>query len=286
MKAAEFISEVTNPNNPPPSLNDPEFQKSKESFVKIINQFTAQYNKSLNDMKSMAPTEYKQLIQNRQEMISDFQKKLSDTLIAKGNNFITARDFNDIGLNKIKFSSGAKQSKQTTTAVPQQTTTPQTSETPPVLGGLKPGDPNYAALAAALEKQSKKNAPNESIEEAVLNLSKNAVILTPKEIDSLATRSTQVWYKNRQLNTQNPQLYAKLIGKNNLQSTGSSGIGLTAQNRALASIAGGVNPELGNKDFTQAFVNTLNSLYNRSDIDNILLKIKKAVGIFPTQPQK
>jgi len=294
MRANEFLVEETDPNAPPPQPGNPEFEKSKNSFVEIITKFSKDYTKELSDMKLMAPVEYKQKIQNRQFMIADFAEKLSQAFIAKGNNFITSRDFNDIGLNKIKFSSGTKTQKQNqaTSTTPQTTTTTAQSAQPtassPSLLGLKPSDPNYASLAAALERQSKKKTAGESIEEAVLNLTKNEVTLTPNEVNSLATRATQVWYKNRQLSTQNPTLYKKLTGQtsNNTSvsispSYGSSG--LTQQNQALGDPAiFGVNPQLQNKDFTQALVNKLDSISNKSDIEKLLQKIKIKAGIVPS----
>jgi len=302
MRASEFLPEVTDPKSVPPKPGDPEFEKSKKSFIEIINKFTKDYTTELNDMKSMAPADYKKLTQNRQAMVSDFQQKLSKTLIARGNNFITDRDFNSIGLNKIKFSSGQKKLKQmpnaaapatASTNANNQSAQSQTSATAPSIMGIKPDDPRYASMAAALEKQNKKKATGESIEEAVLNLSKNAVILTPTEIDGLATRTTQVWYQNRQLKTQNPTLYAKMTGGGEVSSGNSmssggvgsyGGGGLTQQNQALADPdVFGVNPQLGNAAFTQAFVNKLDSLSNKSDIEKLLQKIKQKSGIIPTQ---
>jgi hypothetical protein len=302
MRASEFLPEVTDPKSVPPKPGDPEFEKSKKSFIEIINKFTKDYTTELNDMKSMAPADYKKLTQNRQAMVSDFQQKLSKTLIARGNNFITDRDFNSIGLNKIKFSSGQKKLKQmpnaaapatASTNANNQSAQSQTNATAPSIMGIKPDDPRYASMAAALEKQNKKKATGESIEEAVLNLSKNAVILTPTEIDGLATRATQVWYQNRQLKTQNPTLYAKMTGGGGVSSgnsMSSGGVrsygsgGLAQQNQALADPdVFGVNPQLGNAAFTQAFVNKLDSLSNKSDIEKLLQKIKQKSGIIPTQ---
>ena len=302
MRASEFLPEVTDPKSVPPKPGDPEFEKSKKSFIEIINKFTKDYTTELNDMKSMAPADYKKLTQNRQAMVSDFQQKLSKTLIARGNNFITDRDFNSIGLNKIKFSSGQKKLKQmpnaaasatASTNANNQSAQSQTNATAPSIMGIKPDDPRYASMAAALEKQNKKKATGESIEEAVLNLSKNAVILTPTEIDGLATRATQVWYQNRQLKTQNPTLYAKMTGgggmtSGNSMSSGGVGSygsgGLSIQNQALSDPdVFGVNPQLGNAAFTQAFVNKLDSLSNKSDIEKLLQKIKQKSGIIPTQ---
>jgi len=302
MRASEFLPEVTDPKSVPPKPGDPEFEKSKKSFIEIINKFTKDYTTELNDMKSMAPADYKKLTQNRQAMVSDFQQKLSKTLIARGNNFITDRDFNSIGLNKIKFSSGQKKLKQMPntaasatafTNANNQSAQSQTNATAPSIMGIKPDDPRYASMAAALEKQNKKKATGESIEEAVLNLTKNAVILTPTEIDGLATRATQVWYQNRQLKTQNPTLYAKMTGgggmtSGNSMSSGGVGSygsgGLSIQNQALSDPdVFGVNPQLGNAAFTQAFVNKLDSLSNKSDIEKLLQKIKQKSGIIPTQ---
>ena len=251
MRAVEFLPEVTRPDAPPPKLGDPEFEKSKQTFLQIIQQAVAEYSKNLNDMKQMAPTEYKQRIQDRNKMVIDFQEILSDTLIAKGNKFITKKDTNDIGLNKIKFSSGSRQPKQAVTQPSQPVAdTPQ----PITVGGetIKPSDPRYASMVAALDKQNKKNAAGESVEEAVLNLKNNAIVLTPREIDGLATRATQVWYRNRQLKTKNPQLYAQMTGgetNSGIQSTG------TSRNGKIISKAVGINQE--NPEFLQSLVNML-----------------------------
>jgi len=251
MRAVEILSEITKPDAPPPNPGDPEFEKSKQTFVQIIQQAIAEYSKNLNDMKQMAPTEYKKRIQDRNKMVTDFQEILSNTLIAKGNKFITKKDSNDIGLTKINFSSGSRTQKQAAT---QPSQTANNAPQPITVGGetIKPGDPRYASMSAALDKQTQKNATGESVEEAVLNLKNNAIVLTPREIDGLATRATQVWYRNRQLKAKNPQLWAQMTGgetNSGIQSTG------TSRNGKIISKAVGINQE--NPEFLQSLVNIL-----------------------------
>lgn len=275
MRADEFLSEVTKPDAPPPKPGDPEFEKSKQSFIKIIQQAVAEYSKNLNDKKTMAPSVYKSLIQDRAAIVQDFQKTILQTLKDKGNQFITDRDMDDVGLNRIKISTGAKKRQQaanvTTTAATQTAQQPTSTQT---LSGLKPGDTGYAALAAALERQKAKNtkvATGESIEEARLNLTTNAIVLTPSEIDSLATRATQVWYRNRQLKAKNPKLWAQLSGKNTDNNLANS----SGSNTRLLATAVGTNPQ--SPQFAQQLINIISQPTARAK----LIKTLHDAGIDP-----
>jgi hypothetical protein len=191
MKVVEIISEATAATDPIPDVNSEEFQASKQSFVKFINQAIVDYSKTLNDMQKSLPQKYKEM--DREEIANGFKDAIWNLFKSKSNGNLTDADKPYLKWDNFIIKSGTRSPQtQATQATSTANAQPQTQNT------------------TTAQPQT---TPTESLlPEAQFIAKGNTVKLTPKEIDVLATRATQVWYKNRKLKTDNPKLYAQHTG--------------------------------------------------------------------------
>lgn len=262
MRAVEFIVEITDPRAPPPKPGSPEFEASKQTFIKIINANIDNFNKNLANLKSANPDAYKKQYGDSQAIAAGLYKAVTDALVRRGSGNITSNDLERFKqVWPMKFT-GVKQSptfSPTTMSVPfekpkepvpttrqgvplkdlsdktaeKQQKRPQKPE--PIRFGkevINPDNPLY-------DKIMKGRMP-ESVNEANIQFDQKTgqVKVDPKDISRLADIATQRWYINRDLKTKNPEAFAAMAGKtNSYNDASSSSIGSsTRDNEALAQI--------------------------------------------------
>jgi len=310
MKAVEFVNEVTDPRNPP-KYNSPEFEKSKQSFIKFINAAVADYNKDLSNLKSFNIKDYNDKIKDTNVISNELQKKITDALVSNSNGFIVDRDverFKQVW--PMKFPSGKTTDfSPTTVNVPMQKPAPAQKPVPMTRQGVPLQDlsdkPRVKVKAQGVPVQQKadtakkepielgghkinpdnplydkimKGRTPESINEALLQFDQKTgqVKVNPRDVERLANIATQRWYANRQLKTQNPKLWAQIGNNDKVGSTQSTGI--SRVNNQILSKAFDANPQ--NPEFLQSLVNIL---YQPAEIEKLKEKLKLAGAPKPKQ---
>ena len=83
MRAVEFLKEASDPRAAPPKPGNPEFEKSKNYFVKVINQAVQQYEKELYTLSMAHPDEHASLVRNSDELNNRIKNIVINTLISK-----------------------------------------------------------------------------------------------------------------------------------------------------------------------------------------------------------
>jgi hypothetical protein len=278
MRANEILSEVTDPKATPPKPNDPEFQKSKESFVKIINQAVAEYNAQLSNLRKTYADKYKEIISDNDTLVDNIKDAIFSFLINKGNGLILDAD-KDL-LNKT-FNIKLPPKSPNPTVPPVTPGAPSISSPPPKTPSEREFDildldntsndntkkPKFKVVNSG--KEPKQNSLIEGIFQIDRNTGK--ITIDPKDIDKLAKLTTFIWYRNRNLKNTNPTVFAKQAG---VQSTGRS-LTNRVNNNALAK-AVGVDPQ--NPEFLQSLVN---AVAKKDNLSNFLEKVRSVAGIKP-----
>ena len=89
MRASEFIFEATNPSGPPPKQGDPEFEKSREFFERVIKTAIKEFNDELKFLKTNNTAEYDKKTTNEDKLLTDLTNSVVDFLLSKGaGNFV------------------------------------------------------------------------------------------------------------------------------------------------------------------------------------------------------
>jgi len=278
MRANEILSEVTDPKATPPKPNDPEFQKSKESFVKIINQAVAEYNAQLSNLRKTYADKYKEIISDNDTLVDNIKDAIFSFLINKGNGLILDADKD---LLSRTFNIKLPPKSPNPTVPPTTTGAPSISSPPPKTPSEREFDildldntsndntkkPKFKVVNSG--KEPKQNSLIEGIFQIDRNTGK--ITIDPKDIDKLAKLTTFIWYRNRNLKNTNPTVFAKQAG---VQSTGRS-LTNRVNNNALAK-AVGVDPQ--NPEFLQSLVN---AVANKDNLINFLEKVRSVAGIKP-----
>lgn len=92
MRASEFIFEATNPTDPPPKAGTPEFTKSKEYFIKVIQQAIKDFNDDLIFLQSNNTPEYDAKIIDQDKLRDELSNSVVEALISKGSGNFVAKD--------------------------------------------------------------------------------------------------------------------------------------------------------------------------------------------------
>jgi hypothetical protein len=89
MRASEFIFELTNPSDPPPKSGDPEFEKSREFFEKVIKTAIKDFNDELKFLQKNNVAEYDRKTTDEDKLRNDLTNSVVDYLLSKGaGNFV------------------------------------------------------------------------------------------------------------------------------------------------------------------------------------------------------
>lgn len=89
MRASEFIREATNPSDPPPTQGNPEFEKSRDFFERVIKTAIKDFNDELKFLKTNNTAEYDKKTTNEDKLFTDLTNSVVDAVISKGaGNFV------------------------------------------------------------------------------------------------------------------------------------------------------------------------------------------------------